>query len=136
MAEERVRAAVEKAVTVHPLLGCRWVPDHGAVCLRPGAPLVPLRAVERTSADQWRSVIAEEHAVAFDFEAGPLFRFILLAGDGASDLVVYGQHTVCDGLSLASLLRQVLAWSVGVTSDEVHPVEEGRPAIALVSRPQ
>ena len=44
----------------------------------------------------------------FDFEKGPLIRFILLKSTEISDLIIIGQHAICDGISLTNLIQDIM----------------------------
>lgn len=43
-------------------------------------------------------------------EQGPLIRFILLHSTDISDLIIFCQHTICDGMSLAYLARDIITY--------------------------
>ncbi len=45
----------------------------------------------------------------FEPERGPLIRFVLVRSKEVSELIAFSQHSICDGISLANLLRDILA---------------------------
>jgi hypothetical protein len=73
-----------------------------------------VRHVNRASDGSWGGAIAEEEARPFHFETGLLVRFIHVHGSQKSELVLYGQHSICDGRSLAALLVRIVDLCNGV----------------------
>ena len=108
--QQAVRRAIDKVRVMHPMAATRIVmdDDHHVWFHTDGVPGIPLRVVERQTADQWFAEIRRERQIPFDAFTGPLLRFVLLRSDGVSDLLVYAQHAICDGTGLAYLLRDVL----------------------------
>ena len=68
-----------------------------------------LRTVPRTSEEQWFEEVRQEYLVHFEPEMGPLIRFVLVRSMKVSELIAFSQHSICDGISLANLLRDILA---------------------------
>jgi NRPS condensation-like uncharacterized protein len=69
---------------------------------------IPVRQMTRASSTHWQQVCLNEYQVPFEMDKGPLIRFILLYSPDVSDLVVFCQHSICDGMSLAYLLYDML----------------------------
>ena len=69
---------------------------------------IPIIVMERTSDDQWREEIIHQHKTPFKMEQGPLIRFILLHSAEISDLIIFCQHVICDGISLIYLARDII----------------------------
>jgi hypothetical protein len=60
----------------------------------------------RASADAWRGVGAKELGTGFG--DGPLMRFTVLAGEQATDILMSISHILCDGLSMAQVMSDLL----------------------------
>ncbi len=121
---EDLKDAIDKATHRHPLLGVRVVVDKDQEawfttedCADP-----TLKVVTRTSPEQWMGVVEEEYQVPFNFQEGPLIRYILLESREASDLIIIGQHSIGDLLSLLNLLQDLLQLLDGQELNRVPPV--------------
>jgi hypothetical protein len=112
VSESMLRDAVAKARRRHTHLRVRIVDDDdGNPCFTSeGAGALPVEVVPRQSADQWIKVVRETCKVPFQFDAHPPIRFILVQSPDASELVILCHHIICDGLSLAYLARDLLAY--------------------------
>ncbi len=115
LAPDAVRGAVQRLRERHPLLAARVAFDSegGARFLTEGVPAVPLRVVEADgqrgpSDPRWLDEVMRECRTSFDLETGPLSRFVIIRGGDTTRLLVTGHHAICDGKSLAYLLRDVL----------------------------
>jgi NRPS condensation-like uncharacterized protein len=97
---------------VHPLTGAKIVSDeHHDVWFASGnVPDLPLRIAGRTSDTQWFFELQSELKKPFTLAKGPLIRFILLRSQEKSDLVVICSHSICDGVALANLVRDILEY--------------------------
>jgi amino acid adenylation domain-containing protein len=69
-----------------------------------------------------RRRLAAEAARPFDLAAGPLFRALLLAGEGEHVLLVTFHHIVCDGWSTGILLRELSALYDAFARGEASPL--------------
>lgn len=67
-------------------------------------------------------IINEELKHCFDFERGPLIRFVLVHGKKTT-LILNCHHSICDGLSLVQLLKDIL----GVLSGNTQDIEKKAP---------
>lgn len=127
--ESRLRAALQQVQTLYPLLRAHCQAEQGAVWLVTEAAVeLPLRVLARTSDSQWQAAVPEEHGRPFDFEHGPLIRFVLLQSAEVSDLLIFCQHLICDGLSLVNLAETLLKLMSG-PSPELKP--EAEPALPV-----
>jgi len=110
VSEARLKPAVAKLRRRHPLLGVRVARDQDqATWFTPeGVPEIPVRVVPRTAPDAWVRAAIEAHREPFPCQTGPLIRFTLLTSGEVSDLIVVAHHAICDGLSLAYLIRDCL----------------------------
>ena len=136
--EDDLIEALKKVARMHPLMGVRVVVDsnHDAWFTDEGAAPLELKIINRKSNRHWINVIENEHNIPFDFERGPLIRFILLKSDKISDLIVICQHSICDGISLTNIIQDIMfLLSNPETSVKriypVLPVSENFPAVPL-----
>jgi len=110
IAEDLFQAALAKVQQAHPLLGVRvhLNDDQEAVFTSDEVPPFPVKICPRTSEDQWFQEILEQHHLPFNVERGPLVRFILLRSPTISEIIIFCQHMICDGMSLAFLMKDIL----------------------------
>ena len=109
--EDDLRRAIDSVGAVHPLMGARVVIDvhHDIWFSTDHAQKATLRTVPRTSEEQWFEEVRQEYLVHFEPEKGPLIRFVLVCSKEVSELIAFSQHSICDGMSLSNLLRDILA---------------------------
>lgn len=129
---------LKKVTKMHPLMGVRIVIDsnYEAWFTDEGAAPLSLKTIDRKSNRQWIDVVENEHNIPFDFESGPLIRFILLKSKEVSDLIIICQHSICDGISLTNLIQEIMFLlsnpEAGVKRvDPVFPVSENFPAVSF-----
>jgi len=103
----RALAAVRR---IHPFAGAKIVTDedHNVWFSAGNIPEPPLRVVERTSDTQWFAELQSELKVPFRLAEGPLIRFVLVHSRCVSDLVIICSHSICDGVALTNLIRDIL----------------------------
>jgi NRPS condensation-like uncharacterized protein len=65
-------------------------------------------SIQRESDDHWIKEMHRSSKTPFDFNARPSIRFILLQSPRISELLILCHHTICDGLSLAYLVRDIM----------------------------
>ena len=108
--EEALQAAVDKVRQRHTNLRVRLEDDarHNPWLTTEGAAAIPIRVIPRHSPDQWIRVVRETGKVPFDFEKQTPIRFILVQSDETSELIVVCHHILCDGMSLAYVVRDLL----------------------------
>jgi len=108
--EIRFRQALATVSRVHPLLRSKIVFDdrHDAWFSSDGVPEVPMRVSSRTSDSQWLDELKSEARVPFDLGRGPLIKCVLLQSPNVSDLLVFCNHSICDGMAIAILVRELL----------------------------
>jgi len=108
--ESRFRQTLDAASWKHPLLRAKVVFDsqHEAWFSSEGVPTVPLRVIPRVSDGQWLDELKEEVRVPFDLNKGPLIKTVLLNSPEVSDLIIFCNHSICDGMALANLVRDLL----------------------------
>jgi NRPS condensation-like uncharacterized protein len=106
---EEIKSTVEELRSRHTLLAVRIsVDDDKAWYTTKDVPAIPFRAIERKTDSQWLEVALEEYKTSFPVDIGPLVRFALLHSDEVSELIICGHHAICDGISLAYLIRDIL----------------------------
>jgi hypothetical protein len=108
--ETLLRQALATVSRVHPLLRSKIVFDdrHDAWFSSDGVPEVPMRFSFRTSDSQWLDELKSEARVPFDLDKGPLVRCVLLQSPEVSDLLIFCNHSICDGMAIAILVRDLL----------------------------
>ena len=63
----------------------------------------------RENEDSWLARVKEEFRTSFPIEIGPLVRCTLMHSESVCEIILCGQHTICDGKSLGYLLRDLLS---------------------------
>lgn len=108
--EKRFRQALATVSRVHPLLRAKIVfgDRHEAWFSSDGVPEVPLIVSSRTSDNQWLDELKNEARVPFALDKGPLVRCVFLQSAEVSDLLIFCNHSICDGMALAILVRDLL----------------------------
>jgi hypothetical protein len=107
---ETLVTALARAQARHPLLRVHVVEENGALCFREsGTTSIPLR-VRSATGDTFEAAMEEEIATPLPNGNAPRLRALLLRGDGdAFDVILAMDHAVCDGASVISLFRDLLA---------------------------
>ena len=110
VSEEALKDAVAKMLISYPQFRVRIEWDEEGVhdSTTEGAAEVPVKIYNRESENYWIEVLNKEHAIPLRPSKGPLTRFILVKGEGMSELIVFCHHTISDGRSLELALREVL----------------------------
>lgn len=108
--EDDLRRAIDSVGAVHPLMSARVAIDrhHDIWFSTDHAQKAVLRTVPRISEEQWFEEVRQEYLVHFEPERGPLIRFVLVRSNEVSELIAFSQHSICDGISLATLFRDIL----------------------------
>lgn len=108
--EEALAAAVAKIQQRHTNLRVRLVDDdhHNPWLTTEGAGSIAIEVIARESAEQWTRVVRDAGKVPFDFDQRPPVRFVLVRSGVVSELIVICHHILCDGMSLAYVLRDLL----------------------------
>ncbi len=117
---DELERVIKKMQKRHPILNAHLHSEGKEVyALVDGELEIPLKVVKRISDDQWRNEIVQQHKIPLEMEKGPLIRFILLYSVEISDLIIFCQHTICDGMSLAYLARDIMIY-LGNPTKEVE----------------
>lgn len=123
VSEHDLRRALETVRRVHPLVGAKIVTDvnHDVWFSAENVPEPLLRVTERISDTQWSAELQSGLKVPFRLDEGPLIRFILLNSPDRSDLIIICSHSICDGVALTNLVRDIL----------VHYTDPGKKVTVL-----
>jgi len=105
---DRLRSALSRVQRKHPALRVllREEPD-GLYYDADSAPDIPLRIVPRVTEDDYRRECQAELNTAFTCDK-PLLRAVWLRSDTESDLLLATSHRICDGMSMLTIIREVL----------------------------
>jgi len=109
---EKLRFAINTVQKMHPLLGTRIVfdEDHNAWFSTDNVPQPSLKIIDRVSDTHWFKELQHEITIPFDLEKGPMIRFMLIHSENVSELVIICNHSICDGMALAYLVRDLLGY--------------------------
>jgi len=110
VSEKDLTRALGAVRRMHPLVDAKVIFDdqHDAWFSTDNVPETIFRIVPRTSDTQWFDEIQQEHKVPFKIEIGPLIRFVLVYSSPVSELIAFAQHSICDGVALTNLIRDIL----------------------------
>ena len=110
VSQERLRSALNMVRQMHPLVGAKIVfdDDYNAWFSTGNVPQHKVKVVNRVSDMQWFRELQNEVQTPFDLEVGPLVKFVLVHSEDVSDLVVICNHSICDGMALVYLVRDLL----------------------------
>lgn len=121
---EELCLAINTACKMHPLLSARieFDEDNNAWFSTDNVHLPSVKITQRVSNTQWFDKLQHEITIPFDLEKGPMIRFMLVHSEKVSELVIICNHCICDGMSLAYLVRDVLSYCVNPEKEiEVVP---------------
>lgn len=124
---EKLRLAIKTVRTIHPLLGARIVfdEDHNAWFSTDNVPQPSLKIIGRVSDTHWFKELQHEITIPFDLEKGPMIRFMLIHSENVSELGIICNHSICDGMALAYLVRDLLSYYIDPEKEiEVVPPQD------------
>jgi len=134
ISEPRLRQALAQVQTKHPLLRCVVEEAAGGprFVLHSRPAPIPLRMVERTTDLDWEREARREWVTPFGsvrdpFSQNPLVRMVWLRGAGVHELMLIGHHSVCDGPSGITLLRDCFA-----AYDDPQPQQESYQSLGAI----
>lgn len=106
--EERLRSSLLRVQRKHPALRMLIREEaDGLYYEYDCAPSVPLRIAPRRNEEQYRAESEAELRTPFAYYQ-PQFRAVWLQDRGEQDLLLVTQHRICDGMSMLTLVREVL----------------------------
>ena len=119
-----VKKALERLRSRHPLLAVRvQIEDDGTgTFLGQGVPKIQVHVGSPENEGSWLARVKEEFRTSFPIEIGPLVRCTLMHSESACDIILCGHHTICDGISLGYLLRDLLSCLAEPTKELSGPV--------------
>src|SRR5258707_405193 len=105
---DQFRSALSRVQRKHPALRTliREQPD-GLYYEADSAPEIPLRIVPRVSQDDYQRERQTELRAVFAYDQ-PQLRAVWLRSERESDLLLTTSHRVCDGMSMLTIVREVL----------------------------
>lgn len=111
--EDTLRSAIVKIRKRHPLLGVHLEFDeyHQAWFTSSNTLDIPLKTYTRTSEESWLEACRKENSIPFQLDKEPLLRVLWVkTSSPVSEVVLVGQHSICDGISLVYLMRDLLTY--------------------------
>jgi hypothetical protein len=105
---DQFRSALSRVQRKHPALRAliREEPD-GLYYEADSAPEIPLRILPRVTEDDYRRECQTELTAGFEY-GQPQLRAVWLRSDLESDLLLATSHRICDGMSMLTIVREVL----------------------------
>ena len=139
---DALRRTIERMRYRHPMIRSHiefdetdspWFVDHET-------PPSPLNVVPRIDENTWLIEVLKEYWKPFDICLGPLIRFFFIQGSNESELIAFAQHSICDGLSLIYLLRDMLLdishpREINRTIENLPTIKEGYNLDSIKSNP-
>ena len=98
-------------------------------------PRVAFRVVKAEFAELWEEEVARELSFSIDAENGPLVRAVLLHTEASSMLVLSAHHSICDGMSLAFAIRDILKAVSGSKLEKLSLYPSQEDALGLPTHP-
>lgn len=108
--KESLQNALIELRICHPMLGVHieFDQESKAWFVAEGTPPCQLKEIPRITDDSWYQAVFAEYAIPFDVHHGPLIRFLWIHDREKSELIAFAQHSICDGLSLTYLLKDLM----------------------------
>ncbi len=128
VSEAALKAAVLKIQARHPNLQRRIIKDEKGIpwFVEDQVGDIPIKVHNRIDDQSWVKAVEKESSIAFDFDQRPPIRVLLIQGQERNDMVLFCHHTICDGLSLAFLARDLLE-TLGDPSKKLEPLPDVHP---------
>ena len=105
---DQLRSSLSRVQAKHPMLRMLIREEHGVLYYEADvAGAIPLRVVERTSDDDCSRERDAELATAIPHHQ-PSLRVVWLKSERANDLLITTTHRICDGMSVLTLVREIL----------------------------
>jgi hypothetical protein len=134
---EEWRSALEQTRRRHPLWSAVIAEtDDGPPFFQAMyAPGVELRIIEGEFTQRWEREVARELSIRIDTESGPLVRAALMHNDASCMLILSAHHSICDGMSLAFAMRDVLRALSGIKLSELSLHSSQEDTLGMCSEP-
>jgi hypothetical protein len=135
---EEWTAALEHTRRSHPLWSAVIAQtDGGAPFFREmHDPGVALRVVKGEFTQGWEREVARELSVRIDAENGPLIRAVLMHDDVSCMLILSAHHSICDVMSLAFAMRDVLQALSGLKLKKLSLHSSQEETLGMDSEPR
>lgn len=126
--QQMLEDAVKKAQQRHPYLRMRidYDENHVPWLVSDNVEDIPIESIDRKSKDQWMEEVIRSSKMPYDFHIRPAIRFLLVRTEEVSELMILCHHVICDGMSLAYLMRDMLSY-LGDPSQEVVALPPATP---------
>ncbi|MFN2145346.1 MAG: condensation domain-containing protein [Anaerolineales bacterium] len=125
--EAMLRAAVKKVQQRHEVLHSRMVLHEDELWLTTmDVEPIPIDVFPRMNEETWITATREDCARPYAFDRQPAIRFLLLQSREICDVVIQCHHTICDGMSLAYLGRDLMVY-LGVPDQPVEALPDPAP---------
>ncbi len=125
ISEEELSGALKKAQEMHPLLKARVEIDENEDYWLTSEEVqeIPFVTAQYKNDTHTNSLFLENLETPFDYENIhlPLFRTTLLTSEEQTDLILCGQHTITDGLSMVFLTRDLVHF-LNYPDAEISPI--------------
>jgi len=110
ISENLLKDALNKVQQRHMNLRVRIYEDeeHDLWFTSEGVKEIPIEIITRESDEHWIDIYHNASQIPFDFEERPVIRFILVQSPEISELIILCHHIICDGISLAYLVRDIM----------------------------
>ncbi|MFX1467964.1 MAG: condensation domain-containing protein [Promethearchaeota archaeon] len=110
ISEEELKMAIISVSKKHPLLRARieFNQDGEAYFVVTQDIIPEMKVNNKIKEDDWMTAIHKEYKVPMNYIKGPLIRIVLLKGADSSDLILYCQHSICDGTAMAYLGKDIM----------------------------
>jgi hypothetical protein len=135
---EEWRSALDQTRQRHPLWSAviAQTEDGAPFFQTMHDPGVALRVIEDEFAQAWEREVARELSLRIDAENGPLIRAVLMHTDASSMLILSAHHSICDGMSLAFAMRDVLQALSGSKLNKLRLHSPQEHMIGMCSEPR
>ncbi|MBD3197284.1 MAG: hypothetical protein GF317_19675 [Candidatus Lokiarchaeota archaeon] len=108
--KEKFQSTINDLVMKHPLIKVkvRFDEQCRAKFVASGVESPYIEEFPRKDDNLWKIQVKKEISKKFNILDGPLIRFTLLIGKDLTDLIITSHHSICDGLSIVYLIRDIL----------------------------
>lgn len=123
--EKDLRTSIQKIQQRHPLLRVHLEFEENSQTwfVSDSTGDIPLKIYTRTSEKAWIEACYKENKIPYQMDREPLIRVLWLKNGSISELILFGQHVICDGTSLVFLMRDLLNY-LGNPAMEVEVLDK------------
>jgi NRPS condensation-like uncharacterized protein len=109
LTEQQLQVALKQLTSKYPLMSAhiKQNNDGAAYFVFDPTPQYQITVQKKIDDNQWLKIAMTEHKQPFNLNKGTLIKFIILNSPDSSDLIILCHHTICDGLSLTYLIRDL-----------------------------